>query len=146
MDREAPFQTCRVTGTLPADRPDSLVAQFPLKPPSLVRFPILTAPGLILRHVDVVLGIVLALAGTLKGQQVLADSFGGLASAAPRALLVAAALEIAFGCWLVAGLCRRITRWIAVVWFTSLAAVALASAIDGADSCGCLRSEEHTSE
>lgn len=90
------------------------------------------------RYVDVFLGAVLVLAGALKGQQLLTDPSMGLASGFPRALLIgAAAFELAFGCWLFAGLYGWVTRWIALAWFTSLAAVALAQTAGGAASCAC---------
>jgi len=75
------------------------------------------------RYLDVVLGAVLVLAGVLKGQQLLADPSVGRASGLPRELLLgASAFELAFGCWLLAALYRRLTRWLALAWFTSLAA------------------------
>jgi len=90
-------------------------------------------------NLDVILGAVLVLAGALKGQQLLTDPSAGRASGFPRELLIAAsAFELAFGCWLLAGLYRRLTRWLTLGWFTSLAAVALAQAIGGAPSCACL--------
>ncbi len=90
-------------------------------------------------HLDAVLGIVLVLAGTLKGRQLLADPSweGGLGF--PRELLLGtAAFELAFGCWLLIGLYRCLTRWLALAWFTGLAAVALAQALGGAPACPCL--------
>ncbi len=96
------------------------------------------------RYLDVALGAVLVLAGVLKGQQLLADPSVGRASGFPRELLIgASAFELAFGCWLLAGLYRRLTRWLALSWFTSLAAVASAQALGGAPSCACL-GELHT--
>lgn len=96
------------------------------------------------RHLDVILGAVLVLAGALKGQQLLMDPSAGRASGFPRELLIAAsAFELGFGCWLLGGLYRRLTRWLALGWFTSLAAVALAQAMGGAPSCACL-GELHT--
>lgn len=44
---------------------------------------------------------------------------------------------MAFGCWLLAGLYRRLTRWMALAWFVSLAAVTLAHALGGVPSCAC---------
>ena len=91
------------------------------------------------RYLDVVLGGVLVLAGALKGQQLLVDPSVGRATGFPREVLIgAAAFELAFGCWLLAGLYRRVTRWLALAWFTSLAAVSLAQALGGAPSCACL--------
>jgi hypothetical protein len=90
------------------------------------------------RYLDVVLGAVLVLAGALKAQQLLADPSVGRASGLPRWLLLgASAFELAFGCWMLAGLVRRPTRWLALGWFTSLAAVSLAQAVGGAPSCAC---------
>ncbi|MGH7172658.1 MAG: MauE/DoxX family redox-associated membrane protein, partial [Gemmataceae bacterium] len=95
-------------------------------------------------YLDVVLGAVLVLAGALKGQQLLTDPSVGRATGFPRELLIgAAAFELAFGCWLLAGLYRRLTRWLALAWFTSLAAVALAQALGGAPACPCF-GELHT--
>ena len=91
------------------------------------------------RYFDVLLGTVLVLAGALKGQQLLADPSAGRASGFPRELLIGtAAFELTFGCWLLAGLYRRPTRWLALAWFTSLAGVALKQAVSGAASCACL--------
>lgn len=85
-----------------------------------------------------VLGLVLVLAGALKSQQLLTDPSVGRATGFPRELLMGtAAFELAFGCWLLAGLYRRLTRWLALAWFTSLAAVALAQALGGASACPC---------
>jgi hypothetical protein len=90
------------------------------------------------RYLDVVLGAVLLLAGVLKGQQLLTDPSVGRATGFPRELLIgAAAFELAFGCWLLAGLYRRVTRWLALAWFTSLAAVALAQVFGGVPACPC---------
>jgi hypothetical protein len=90
-------------------------------------------------YLDVILGAVLLLAGALKGQQLLTDPSAGRASGFPRELLVgASAFELAFGCWLLGGIYRRLTRWLALVWFTSLAAVALAQSVGGVPSCACL--------
>lgn len=90
-------------------------------------------------YLDVILGAILVLAGALKGQQLLADPSAGRASGFPRDLLIgASAFELAFGCWLMGGLYRRLTRWLALGWFTNLAAVALAQAMGGAPSCACL--------
>jgi hypothetical protein len=81
---------------------------------------------------------VLVLAGVLKAQQLLSDPSVGRATGFSRALLLGvAAFELAFGCWLLAGLYRRATRWLALGWFTSLAAIALAQARGGAPSCAC---------
>src|SRR5690348_14369622 len=67
------------------------------------------------RYLDVVLGAVLVLAGALKGQQLLADPSVGRATGFPRELLIGvAAFELVFGCWLLAGLHSRLTRWIAL--------------------------------
>lgn len=97
------------------------------------------------RYLDVVLGVVLVLAGALKEQQLLTDLSATRASGFPRELLIGeSAFELAFGCWLLAGLYRRLTRWLALYWFTILAAVALAQAVDGVPSCACL-GELHTS-
>jgi hypothetical protein len=91
------------------------------------------------RYLGVVLGAVLLLAGALKGQQLLTDPSAGRASGFPRELLIgASAFELAFGCWMLAGLYRRLTRWLSIGWFTSLAAVALAQALGGAPTCACL--------
>ncbi len=91
-----------------------------------------------------ILGAILVLAGALKGHQLLTDPSVGLATGFPRELLIgASAFELAFGCWLLGGLYRRLTRWMALAWFTSLAAVALAQAVGGAPSCACL-GELHT--
>lgn len=91
------------------------------------------------RYLDVLLGAVLLSAGVLKGQQLLTDPSVGRATGFPREVLLSAtAFELAFGCWLLAGLYRRLTRWLAVLWFTSLAAVALAQTVGGAPSCACL--------
>ena len=96
------------------------------------------------RYLDVGLGAVLVLAGALKGQQLLTDPSVGRATGFPREVLIGAAVfELAFGCWLLAGLYRRLSRWIALAWFTCLAAVALAQALGGAPSCACL-GELHT--
>jgi hypothetical protein len=96
------------------------------------------------RYLDVVLGAVLVLAGVLKGQQLVTDPSWGRVSGFPRELLMgAAAFELALGCWLLAGVYRRITRWIALAWFTSLAAAVLAQEIGGAPSCACF-GELHT--
>lgn len=96
------------------------------------------------RYLDVALGLVLVVAGALKGHQLLTDASAGRASGFPRELLIGAtAFELAFGCWLLAGLYRRMTRWLALAWFTSLAAVALAQAMGGAPTCACL-GELHT--
>jgi hypothetical protein len=85
------------------------------------------------------LGAVLLTAGILKGWQLLTDPSVGRAAGFPREVLLAAtAFELAFGSWLLAGLYRHLTRWIALAWFTSLAAVALAQAAGGAPSCACL--------
>ncbi|HTU91558.1 MAG TPA: hypothetical protein VMF69_15855, partial [Gemmataceae bacterium] len=85
------------------------------------------------------MGAVLLLAGALKGQQLLMDPSAGRTSGFSRELLIgASAFELAFGYWLLAGLYRRLTRWLALGWFTSLAAVALAQALGGAPSCACL--------
>lgn len=90
-------------------------------------------------YLDVILGAVLVLAGALKGQQLLTDPSAGRASGFPRELLIgASAFELAFGCWMLAGLYRRLTCWLALGWFTSLSAVALAQAMGGAPSCACL--------
>jgi uncharacterized membrane protein YphA (DoxX/SURF4 family) len=90
------------------------------------------------RYLNVLLGAVLVLAGVLKAQQLLTDPSVGRASGIPRELLIgASAFELAFGCWLLAGLYRRLTRWLALGWFTSLAAVVLAQALGGAPSCAC---------
>ncbi len=90
------------------------------------------------RYLDVILGAVLVLAGVLKAQQLLVDTSVGRASGFPRwSLFVAAAFELAFGCWLLVGLYRRLTRWLALAWFTSLAAVAVTLAVSGAASCAC---------
>jgi hypothetical protein len=90
-------------------------------------------------YLDLILGVVLVLAGALKGQQLLTDPSTGRASGFPRELLIgASAFELAFGCWLLGGMYRRLTRWLALGWFTSLAAVALAQATGGAPSCACL--------
>jgi hypothetical protein len=53
-------------------------------------------------------------------------------------LIAATGFELAFGCWLVAGTYRCLTRWIALGWFTSLAGVAFTQAVGGAPSCACL--------
>ncbi len=91
------------------------------------------------QYLDGVLGVILALAGVLKGWQLLADPSVGRATGFPRELLIgAAAFELAFGCWLLAGLYRRVTRWLALAWFTILAAVALAQALGGVPACPCL--------
>ncbi len=91
------------------------------------------------RYLDVLLGAVLLTAGILKGWQLLTDPSVGRAAGFPREVLLAAtAFELAFGSWLLAGLYRHLTRWIALAWFTSLAAVALAQAVGGAPSCACL--------
>jgi len=96
------------------------------------------------RYLDVFLGAVLVLAGALKGQQLLTDPTAGRASGFPRELLIgASAFELALGCWMLAGLYRRLTRWLALAWFTCLAAVALAQGVGGAQSCACL-GELHT--
>jgi hypothetical protein len=85
------------------------------------------------------LGAVLLTAGILKGWQLLTDPSVGRAAGFPREVLLGAtAFELAFGCWLLAGLYRHLTRWIALAWFTSLAAVALAQAVGGAPSYACL--------
>jgi hypothetical protein len=91
------------------------------------------------RYLDVLLGAVLLTAGILKGWQLLTDPSVGRAAGFPREVLLGAtAFELAFGCWLLAGLYRHLTRWIALAWFTSLAAVALAQAVGGAPSYACL--------
>jgi Methylamine utilisation protein MauE len=96
-------------------------------------------------YLDMILGAVLVLAGALKGQQLLTDPSAGRASGFPRELLIgASAFELAFGCWLLGGQYRRLTRWLALGWFTSLAAVALAQAVRGVASCACL-GKLHTS-
>lgn len=90
-------------------------------------------------YLDVCLGAVLILAGALKGQQLLTDPSAGRATGFPRELLIgASAFELAFGCWLLAGLYRHLTRWLALAWFSSLATVALAQARGGAPTCACL--------
>jgi len=91
------------------------------------------------RYLDVVLGAILVLAGALKGRQLLMNPSAEQASGFPRELLLGVgAFELAFGCWLLAGLYRRLTRWLALAWFTSLTAVALAQAMGEAPSCACL--------
>jgi hypothetical protein len=60
-------------------------------------------------YLDVILGAVLVLAGALKGQQLLTDPSAGRASGFPRELLIgASAFELAFGCWLLGGMYRRL--------------------------------------
>jgi hypothetical protein len=90
------------------------------------------------RYLDVALGAALLLAGALKTQHLLVNPSAGRVSGFPREVLIgAAAFELTFGCWLLAGLYRRLTRYLALAWFTSLAA-ALAQAIGGVSSCACL--------
>ncbi|HEY7428720.1 MAG TPA: hypothetical protein VH682_31105 [Gemmataceae bacterium] len=96
-------------------------------------------------YLDAVLGAVLALAGFLKGQQLLINPFVGRAGGFPHWLLIgAAAFELSFGFWLLVGLYRHLTRWLALLWFTSLAAVALAQVMGGDAFCACF-GELHTS-
>ncbi len=96
------------------------------------------ALGVLHQYLDVVLGVVLGLAGVLKARQLFENPLLGRGDGMPRWLLVCvAAFELAFGLWLLAGLYRRVTRWLCLVWFTSLAAVALAQALGGVASCAC---------
>ena len=60
-------------------------------------------------------------------------------------LIVAAVFELAFGVWLVAGIYRRATRWLALTWFTTLAVVAIVQAARGAASCACFGASLHIS-
>jgi Protein of unknown function (DUF1573) len=91
------------------------------------------------RYLDLGLGTVLVLAGALKGQLLLVDPSLAQVSGFPRELLiVASAFELGFGVWLLAGLYRCLTRWVALAWFTILAVVALMQAVSGAASCACL--------
>jgi hypothetical protein len=90
------------------------------------------------QYLDVVLGAVLALAGVLKAEQLLTDPLAGRGGGFPRWLLyTVAAFELTFGLWMLGGLYRHVTRWLALLWFTSLAAVSLAQAVNGVPSCAC---------
>jgi len=96
------------------------------------------ALGVLYQYLDIVLGAVLTLAGVLKARQLLENPLVGRAGGLPRWLLFCvAAFELGFGLWLLAGLYRRATRWLCLLWFTSLAAVALAQALGGVASCAC---------
>lgn len=89
-------------------------------------------------YLDLILATVLLLAGALKERQLLTDPFAGRASGFPRELLIgSSAFELAFGSWLLAGLYRPLTRWLALAWFANLAAVTLAQAVGGVPSCAC---------
>jgi hypothetical protein len=90
------------------------------------------------RYLDTVLGAVLVLAGVLKAHQLITDPSAVRLSWLPRELVIgSAAFELAFGCWLLGGLYRRLRRWLALIWFTILAAVALIQAVGGAPACAC---------
>jgi hypothetical protein len=48
-----------------------------------------------------------------------------------------AGAEIGFGCWMLAGLYPRVTRWLAAVCFLAFLGWSLSNALSGEGSCGC---------
>lgn len=84
------------------------------------------------------LAIVLLGAALLKAHQVASGPHLGTSPFHSRQFLIGAIwLEVLLGGWMLAGLHRRITRWVVIACFGGFAAVALALALGGAESCGC---------
>jgi len=52
-------------------------------------------------------------------------------------LIVAIWLEVLLASWMLAGMHRRVTRWVVIGCFSAFAVVALTLALGGAESCGC---------
>ncbi|MBX9788904.1 MAG: hypothetical protein K2Y37_08295 [Pirellulales bacterium] len=88
--------------------------------------------------VRVGLGLLLLCAAALKGHAlvvVTGASRGLLISPGPGALLIAA--ELSLGLWLLSGLARQGSWWVALVGFAGLSCVSLTKALAGVASCGC---------
>jgi hypothetical protein len=84
------------------------------------------------------LAVVLLAAALLKARQAATEPIPGTHILSSRPLLIAAVwCEILLGCWMLAGVHRRITRWVVIACFGAYAAMALALALGGAESCGC---------
>ena len=90
------------------------------------------------RLIAVLLGVVLLIAASLKGHQLLTgnstqNSF--LNSRTVQILIVES--ELIFGLWLVTGLYRRASRWVGLLYFPILAGFSGYMVIVGSDCCSC---------
>ena len=84
------------------------------------------------------LAFVLLVAPLLKAHQAVTEpaSTLGLLGSAP-VLICLVWFELLLGCWILAGLYGRVTRWIVVAAFGFFAVAALVLALHGSESCGC---------
>jgi hypothetical protein len=80
--------------------------------------------------------VLLAVAGALKFYSVAASASVSLSSDFFLTTSLAGA-EIGFGCWMLAGLYPRVTRWAAALCFLGFLGVSLAKVFQGEHSCGC---------
>jgi len=85
------------------------------------------------------LGLVLLLAAVLKSDPRTTVAAGGLGLLRkPSILLALVWAEVGLGCWALSGLHRRATRRWLIGCFCAFGSAALALALEGAHSCGCL--------
>ncbi len=84
------------------------------------------------------LAVLLLTAAALKGHQLATERYLGPGLLNDRRMLTGVvAFELAFGCWLLAGICARASWAVALGCFTSFCGVALYKALSGEVSCGC---------
>lgn len=84
------------------------------------------------------LAVVLLGAAALKAHQVATEPELSTSFFQLRPFVIGSIwFEVLLGSWMLAGLHRRITRWLVIACFGAFAAVAVALALGGAESCGC---------
>jgi hypothetical protein len=88
------------------------------------------------RWVSAGLGLILVIAGILKGHQVLTEPLAEIDLLTSRWFLtLLVEFEVMFGIWLVAGLWPVKTRRFAIIWFAMLLAITLFQIVQGKSTC-----------
>jgi hypothetical protein len=88
------------------------------------------------RWVSAGLGLILVIAGILKGHQVLTEPLAEADLVTSRWFLtVVVEFEVMFGLWLLAGLWPVKTRRLAIFWFAILSAITLYQILQGKPTC-----------